>query len=258
MSSTTVDKQLEETVATLEQKAERIEQSKDTESKVEEARSQIARICNKLDTIAEKGEELRFYVELYEGAFGSGEKRPSGIQPHVQEAVHRIGIPDEELLEGARNQRLQDLEDQVRKGEEQVDEAIEVVTDALGDAQAEWNDDLDSAEELNKIIGGNDEFQDLIGQMRQFLNTDMWNTSREPSQLTALWQRYERNWQENEGKHGWDTFQSEHGLTDNTIAELKQFTDDDPVRLSDLSLSTLEDVKRVPDLESALQLEVRS
>jgi hypothetical protein len=39
---------------------------------------------------------------------------------------------------------------------------------------------------------------------------------------------------------------------------LKQFTGNDPVRLADLSIQSLEEIKEVDELESALQVELRS
>lgn len=257
MSSTiTINTTLEERVEELEKKAERIGDSKDTESRVDSASEDIGRICKRLDDVTEKAGELQFYVRLYEGAFD--EKRDGNIQPQIETALEKVKIDDEELLAAAQDNRLADLEDQVEEAEKTIDEAIDSMRDAIEGEQSDWEADLKSAEELNEIVGGGSGFQDLIGNMRRFLTSKMWNTNKDPSQLKAQWKRYERKWEDNAGKHGWDTFQRDHDLDDSTVEELKQFGDDEPVRLSDLSLHTLEEIKRVPELESALQLEVRS
>lgn len=254
--STIIDTELDEKVKELSAKATRIERSKDTESKVTGAAQDIKRINSRLDDVSEQAEELWFYTQLYEDAFD--QTPPRSIQARLRSALEKVDIDDDELLSAARDERLSDLEDQVEQAESKVEEAIDAMRNAIEDVQADWEDDLESAKELNKIIGGDSEFQRLIDDMRSFLGSEMWNTGKRPSQLEAQWKRYERKWEENAGKHGWETFQAEHDLDDSTVEELKQFGDDGPVRLSDLSLQTLKEIKRVPDLERALQLEVRS
>lgn len=253
-----IDEALEERVEQLERKAERIEQSKDTEQRVHDASEQIGRISRRFDATKEKAEELRFYVHLYTGAFTDGSGSVGGIQPRVRTALEKVEISDDELLTAAKNRTLSDLEDQVEEAEGEVDEAIKWANTTLEQKQDDWNTDLEAAQELNKIVGGDSGFQDLITKMQRFLDSKMWNHLNEPSNLTQEWDRYQRQWEKNTGKHGWDTFKEEHNLAQSTIEDLKQFGDGDPVRLSDLSLKTLEEIKRVPDLESALQIEVRS
>jgi len=261
MRATSIDKTLEEKVTELEEKSDRIDQSKRTEERVESASENIRRINRRLNDVVASAEELRFYVRLYGGAFGDGD-RPGGIQPKIRSALDKVEISDEELLEAAQDKRLSELEDQVEEAEEQIKDAIKLATDELKSEQENWLADLNAAEELNSIVGSDRDFRDHIEKMRTFLTRVMWdNNSRTPSGLTAKWERYERKWEEHAGKHGWDTFQEDHNLDDRTVEELQQFTDGDPVPLSELSLSTLKEIKQEPELnelESALQLEVRS
>lgn len=254
--SITLNTTLEDKVEELTAKATRIRQSKDTEDQVSSAAESIGRVCRRLEDVNEKAEELQFYVVLYEEAFE--ESKPPDVDIRIRTALTKIDISDDEILQAAVDGRLGELEDEVEEAERSVAEGIQSVVDALKVEQDKWEGKLEAARELSKIVGGDSEFQRLIGRMRSFLGTEMWNTGKHVGTLAAEWHRYEGKWEENAGKHGWETFKQEHGLTEQTVTELKQFSNEDPVRLSDLSLSTLEDVKRVPELESALQLEVRS
>lgn len=246
---------LENRVSELEKKAHRIRDSKDTEDQLESATEAIARICKRLETVHTNADQVRFYVWLLEGAFD--EDRSETVQEKINSVIELISITDGELLSAAEDHNLQELEDRVESAENNVDKAIEAVKTALEQEQGHWIDDLDAAQELNAIIGGGGDFDDLIRKMRSFLTTEIWNPRRNPSDLAETWDRYKRKWKKNTGKHGWETFQHEHDLADRTVNELKQFGEDEPVRLSDLSIETLEEVKRVKDLEDALQLEVR-
>jgi len=256
--STLIDQTLKETVSQLESKADRIEQSKDTEKRVKDASEQIGRISRRLSDVTDSAEELRFYIRLYTKAFNNGSGVGGNIQPLTRSALENVEISDDELLEAAKDRRLSDLEDQVEEAEGDIEDAIERARNALKRKQTDWSSDLEAAQELGKIVGGESEFQDLITKMQRFLDSEMWDIEKDPSQLATDWQRYERQWKKNTDKQGWDTFKEEHDLNKSTISALRQFEDGDPVRLSDLSVTTLEEIKRVPELESALQLEVRS
>lgn len=247
---------LEERVQELEQKANRVEQSKNTASEVQQASEDIKRISSRLDEVKNKAKELRFFIRLYEKAFNGS--RPETVQQKLRTAQNKIEISNDELLTAAQEERLTDLEDQVKEAKKRVNEATKTMNNMIKSEQEDWLDDLDSASELNRIIGGNSEFQKLISRMREFLNKRMWDPSKSPGQLAKQWVNYQSKWEKNTGRHGWSTFQDEHGLSDDTVEELQQFSSDDPVRLSDLSLNTLEEIKRVSELESALQIEVRS
>lgn len=256
--SMTLNVSIEEKISELEDKSTRIERSKDIESKVVTASNGIERVADRLQTVQELAEELAFYVRLYDEALADRGDQPASVGNQVQTARRMADISDEELLEAAQDERLAGLEDRVERAEKAIEDAIGTTKERIQRKQNEWESKLESARELAGIVGGDDSFRRLIVDMEGFLGSEMWNMGRQPSTLVAEWERYQRRWDENAGKHGWETFQQEHQLDDQTVAELKQFGDDKPVRLSDLSLKTLEEIKGVPELESALQLEVRS
>jgi hypothetical protein len=251
-----MSKSLEETTKELEQKADRIQRSKNTDSAVESAATTVSRLNRKVERIEDEAEELAFYVGVLESVFGKN--RPAAVGDAVSKAEAAIDISDDELLEAAENEVIGEFIDDAQEAKSELNDCIDLVTDRIEAHRDDWKSQLDTARELNKIIGGDDQFNTLIQSMDSFLDNEIWNTRNTVSALAAKWERYDQRWKENSGKHGWGPFREEHDLSEETIEDLKQFTDEDPVRLSDLSVETLKGIKRVPELEEALQLELRS
>lgn len=256
--ATTLETTLEETVSELEAKSERIRSARDVETKLSSAEDSIERLNRDLDSLEDTADELAFYVGVLETVFDTD--RPVAVERAIATAEEAADIGDKAVLDAAEKQDFTDLYDSVEAADEELEDAIERVDERITDNhQSPWEDELSSARELNRIIGGGDDaFLDIISSMEAFLTQAVWNPDKVPQTLSARWDRLLEKWEENSGKHGWEPFQKEHGLSDETIDELKQFTTKDTVRLSDLSLTALEEVKQVDELESALQVELTS
>lgn len=253
-----LDTKLESKVSKMEAKAERIETEKHRDSKLDSSKRSINRLTKTLGSIEETAEELAFYVGILEKVFDG--KRPDVVVEKIDAARETAAVDDETILEAAEKNRFAELVESVGEAEDDLDHAMEEVTDLIEeDYQSPWQDDLDSAKQLNQIIGGGDnEFLDIISNIKTFLEYDIWDSSNSVQGLAAQWERLQDTWERNSGKHGWEQFQQQHGLSEETIEEIRQFTTKDTVRLSDLSITTLEEVKSVSELETALQVELRS
>jgi len=256
--ATTLEIELESKIDELETKAERIRSAKNVESKLTSARNSIERLNRELDSLEETADELAFYVAVLETVFG--DKRSDEVKQAISTAQRKANIDDEAVLDAAGQQDFADLLDAVQQAEAELEDAIDHIDEQITqNYQSPWEDELSSARELNRIIGGgDDEFLDIISSMKTFLSQAVWDPDNVPQTLSARWERLLDEWEANSGKHGWEPFRKEHGLSGETIDELKQFTTKDTVRLSDLSLTTLEEVKQVDELESALQVELKS
>lgn len=256
--TTTLEVELKSKIDELEAKSKRIRSAKNVESKLTSARNSIKQLNRELDSLEETANELAFYVEILETVFDG--ERPSEVEQAISTAQRTADIDDEDVLDAAGQQDFSDLFNAVQKAEGELEGAIDQVDERITqNYQSPWVDELSSARDLNRIIGGGDDkFLDIISSMKSFLSQAIWDSTNVPQTLSARWERLLDEWEANSGKHGWESFREEHGLSGKTIKELKQFTTKDTVRLSDLSLTTLKEVKQVDELESALQVELKS
>jgi len=249
---------LDRRIQKLEKKAERIQNAQDTDTQAESARESLARLQSKMSSIEDTASELGFYVAVLEDVFDG--TRPTAVDSALLAAKRAVDIDDETLLTDAENRRLSDHINDISEAEDDLRRVRDSVTKTIErEHQNSWEDDLDSASQLNQIIGGkHSEFESLINSIRSFLNQDVWKSSNSPTVLSQRWAELQRKWEENSGKHGWEPFQEEHGLSNKTIEEIKQFTSQDTVHLSDFSISSLEEIKGVEELESALEVSLHS
>ncbi|KAB1184760.1 MULTISPECIES: hypothetical protein [Haloferax] len=255
--STLVNNSLLDKVEACEEKSNNIAVAKNTEAEVESATRDIRRLNQKLETLEGTAKELAFHVAVLEKVFD--DTAPAAVNRAIETAEQAADISDDVLIEHANKGSIVSLEQAVDDAESQLGTATDkTITKIDGTHRDGWKAKLSSARELNQIIGGGDnEFISFIDTMRSFLDQSIRNTQENPHSLAVRWDSLTDRWEQNTEKHGWEAFQTQHELKDKTIEELKRFTDDKPVRLSDLSMETLREVKQVPELEQALQLELR-
>jgi predicted nuclease with TOPRIM domain len=249
-----------ERVDAAEQKAQRIEDANNTQQRIESVTDSIDDLQRELGTVAQRAEELNFYVGILETVFNGSRSDCYGLSPEIDDARRKANISDEEIIDAAEDQSFAEHRSALREAGDHLDSAIDTVKSHIKTTYVEeYNDELDSARELNAIISGeNDQFVTHVKQMQSFLNKDIWRTDKSVTTLASRWDRMRDQWQAHSDKQGWERFQQQHGLSETTVTELQQFTDEDEVKLSDLSIETLKETKRVDELESALEVTVQT
>jgi hypothetical protein len=252
--TTSIDKKIEK----LEQKAERIDDSNTIENNVDSATQSFGKLRERFESVEDVAEELAFHVRVFERVFD--DTRPKSVDVSLSSAQNKVNITDEELFEAAENREFAALYEELSSVETDLKSARSQVKQEIKQTyQKPWEAELASARELTRIIGGrNDDFNQLIREIELFLTQEIDNPDNASRSLSDRWDKLTQRWDTNTGKHGWDAFREENGLAQTTIDELKQFSSEDTVRLSDLSLSTLEEIKTVEELESALEVRIKS
>lgn len=255
MSQTELDGSLEKKVAELEEKADCAERAQDVEGSVQRAEANIRDLADRLNQLDGEVTKLQFYVGVLTDVFDL--ERPADVDDALREARDAADISDDALLDAADDRKVRELTQTVDDTQSTLSNARGEVIEGIRDRQRHWEDEIESARDLNSIIGGGrSEFEEVLDEMKAFLDDSMWNTDKNPATLSARWDRLEKQWNENAGKHGWESFQQEHDLTDETIDRLRQFAEGGGPRLDELSVDTLRELKGVEDLASAIRLEI--
>lgn len=251
---------LQDRLDTAVERADRIERANRQQQRIDTATDSIERVNLALTAVEETAEQLRFYVGILEEVFDGSRSNCHGVNQNVEEANRKADIGEEDVLEAAREGSFADLERRIQEAEDLLADSIGTVQDRIREEYVEPHlEELAKAEELNSILGSeSDEFVEHVNSMKTFLESAIRDTGDTVKGLAARWDRLREQWEAHADKQSWDRFQSEHDLSDTTVEELKQFTDDDVVRLSDLSMETLREVKTVDELESALEVALQT
>lgn len=251
---------LETRLDAAEEKSEQIERAQNTRQRLSTTTDRIDELRGKLNNIETAAEELSFYVGVLEEVFGGSRSNCYGLTEEVEDARRKANISDEELLGAAEELSFAEYISELNDASNHIDKAIEMVKEHTRSTYVgDYRSDLAQAKELNSIIsGGNDQFTRHIEKMQSFINRHIWNTDRSVSTLASRWDKMRAQWRRHSDKQSWEHFQEQHGLSETTIVELRQFTEQDVVKLSDLSVKTLEEAKQVDELESALEVTLQT
>lgn len=255
MNESQFENELEQNIEELKQKADRAERASDLEAEIRRAKDNIGDLARELGSLDSSVEGLLFYDGVLTRVFGDGRLN------EVDRAVRRVrevsDITDEEVLSAVEDRQTNEILQNVEDTQEVVRHARSGTIDEIRKHQRRWEGEIESARDLNQIIGGaGSNFEEVLSEMDSFLNDAIWDEDRSLSSLESQWDNLTDKWEQNAGKHGWDSFQQEHGLREEAMDVLRQFAERGSVRLDELSVEVIREMKGIDDLESAIRMEI--
>ncbi len=257
MQSSQINGSLEDEAERLHKKAESASRAQNVEQRVLTAKKDIRRVTSALTELNQSIRDLQFYTGILTEVFD--QPQPAQVDDAIGRALGVVDITDEEILEEADENRLMSIKDDIDQVESTINDAKSTVREEINDHVERWQDDINSARELDRIISsGNSDFSQVLYNMDNFLTSDINDPTNNPSGLAKRWERLKTSWDEEGGKQGWESFKSEYGLSDSTVRKLRKFTNQKSVNLSEFTVENLEEIKQVDDLESAIKLRIDS
>lgn len=255
MSQPQFEDPLKQKINRIEEKADRAERANDLEAEIQRAKDNIDGLVGDFQRLDSLTEGLLFYDGVLRRVFG--DDRIEEVDRAIERVQSISRTTDEDVLDAAENQEITDLTRSVEDVQEVVRHARSETIEEVRAHQRDWSDEIESARDLNQIIGGaGSDFNDVLTKMESFLNDDIWNESRSIDSLEAQWERLTDKWSQNAGKHGWESFRDEHRLSEDTMGILRQFAEQGTVRLSEVSIEVVQEMKGIEELESAISMEI--
>jgi hypothetical protein len=272
-------------VEALEGKAREHKQAQNTQYHVSVAEHNIRELNDELDELADSLHELKYYKTVLEDAFGGS--APTVTVDAVKMAEKAADVTQEKLLANVQSddvgQAEVDLEEtstdsgsrvavqltdevetqisQIRAAKRQVEQAtdrIQTLVENGGEnwrGSDEWKEKIRAAEELQSILGSQStEFNRALDQIRRLLNRELMDSSESATKFVRQWERATSNWEKHQSLQSFDAFQEEHDLSDSTVDEIRKLSKSERLTLADVSLDSLEELKSVDELESAVKL----
>jgi hypothetical protein len=261
----------------LEDKTKNHKQAKNTQFHVSVARHNIDEVNSELDDLVESLEHLRYYKTVLEDAFDG--TAPTMVNSAIQAAEKVVETTQADLLENVQSGEVGDGEidlasnddtrnpevqltseinkqiEQIQSVKRQVDNVTETIKRQLESKRDEWSEKVGAAEELQKILGSqNEDFSRTLSHMHQLLTNDLMNSSGTGVRFVSKWTAAVGNWVEHQSLQSFDDFQRRHDLLDSTVTDVKALSRSKQLTLADVSIASLEEMKRVDEMESAVEL----
>lgn len=262
-------------VDALEDKARDHKQAQNTEYHVSVARHNIREINSELADLEESVRDLRYYKTVFVEAFDGS--APTMVSSAVQAAENAVEVTQDELLANIQNNAMDEGEtvheedltgleveltpevkkqrSQIRSAKQMIENVSENIQTKLESKRDTWSTRVSAAEELQKILGSqNSDFARTLNYMHQLLTRDLMDSSENASRFVSEWGNATDNWEEHQSLQSFDDFKEKHDLSDSTIEDVKTLSKSQQLTLADVSMDTLEEMKRVDELESAVEL----
>ena len=262
-------------VDALEDKARKHKQAQNTQYHVSIARHNISEINSELDNLEEALRDLRYYKTVLEDAFDGS--APTMLGSAVQTAENVADVTQDDLLGNVKSSEMSDDEisldedetepkveltsevethlSQIRSAKQQVENVSETIQSKLKSKRDTWSTRVSAAEELQKILGGqNSDFSRTLNHMHRLLTRDLMDSSGSASKFVSEWENATDSWEKHQSLQSFDDFKEKHDLSDSTIEDVKTLSKSQQLTLADVSMDTLEEMKRVDELESAVEL----
>lgn len=274
MSST---QSLPAAVEALEDKAREQKQAENTQYHVSVAQHNIREVNSELDDLITSLRDLRYYKTVFEEAFDGS--APMLVSSATQSAEKAIESTQEQLLEDVQSSLADDGEtelgsdtdngnleveltpkvskqiSQIQSATQMVDNVTEQIESQLESKQKAWSTKVSAAEELQKILGGQDgDFATTLNHMHTLLTRKLMDSSGSASNFVSQWTNAVSNWEQHQSLQSFDDFQEKHDLSDSTVEDVKTLSQSGELTLADVSLENIKEMKRVDELESAIDL----
>ena len=264
-------------VEALEDKAREQKQAENTQYHVSVAQHNIREVNSELDDLITSLRDLRYYKTVFEEAFDGS--TPTLVSSATQSAEKAIESTQEQLLEDVQSGLAGDGEtelgsdngrgnleveltskvskqiSQIQSATQMVDNVTEQIEGQIESKKKAWSKKVSAAEELQKILGGQDgDFATTLNHMHTLLTRKLMDSSGSASNFVSQWTNAVSNWEQHQSLQSFDDFQEKHELSDSTVEDVKTLSQSGELTLADVSLETIKEMKRVDELESAIEL----
>lgn len=242
-------------VERIERKAKQKEDAENIDEKAKSARRSLNRLNGEMEELADAVSKLQFYRQLLYEAFDHPADLPS-VTSALEQAEAATKWDSDEVTNKLVDSNTAQLQDEVSDATDAVEDATEAVKEELRDYWSDWDEQLSSARELQRIIGQqDDEFARTVNWLERLVHQDMRNPGKSASSIVSEWENATDQWENNESLQGLSAFKETHDLDDETIAVIRQLSQNS-VRLSDVDVDVLRELKQVSDLAYAVELKI--
>lgn len=242
---------LELELDSLEQKAEEYDTRTNTEQRVVQSEENLKELNRALY-------KLQNYLDGFERQAGIltevfGRSLPSKATSARDEARSITCVSQDDVLDmiDESSKSLTSHIDDVRETREVVKDAQSSINERLKEIRRQQLDDADTAESIQKIVGEDPDAMKTINRYRSFLSSIL-NPNDTVSNLKSQWQGLEKAFENLDTD--WKGFQRRHGLSDQTIEDLKTLSEEGQVDLDDLSDTSVNEMLDVPELRSTIKV----
>lgn len=241
---------LESKLDELKQKAEDYDTRTNTEDNVEQAKENLEELNRALHKLKASLDEFERQAGILTDVFGESLPKGSNARDKVRSLTNTTQEDILDMIDDS-NRSLSSHIDDVRTTREKVNNELRLINDQLKEIQRTKLSAASTAESIQKIVGEDPDAMDTISRYRSFLKSIL-NPNDSVSRLKSRWQGIEKAFENLDTD--WEGFRGRHGLSVQTIEDLKTLSREGKVDLDDLSDDSVNEMLDVPELRSTIKV----
>lgn len=242
---------LESKLDSLERKAEEYDTRTNTEQRVSQAEEELEELNRALYKLKSSLDEFERQAGILTEVFERSLPAEAASARDEARSIARISQDSVLDIIDDSSQSLSSHIDDVRETRDDVNDARRFIDEHLQEIQRRQLGDAETAEGIQKIVGEDPDAMKTISQYRSFLNSIL-NPSDSVSHLKSQWQGLEKAFDNLDTD--WEGFRQRHGLSYQTIDDLKKLSEEGQVDLDDLSDESVNEMLDVPELRSTIKV----
>lgn len=244
---------LESELESLEQKADEYDRRTNIEQRVAQAENNLKELNRALYKFDNSLDDFEQQTGILTEVFGrSLPSKAMGARDKTR-SITRVSQDDVLDMIDDSGQSLSSYIGDVRDTRENVKEAQRFINEHVKEIRRSQLNEANTAESILKIVGEDPDAIRTISQYRSFLKSIL-NPKDSVSNLKIRWRKLENALESIDTD--WDSFQKRHGLSDQTIEDLKTLSKRGEVDLDELSDTSINEMLDVPELRSTIKVSI--
>jgi hypothetical protein len=247
--------QLETVVEELESKADDYEEVENYEAKKQQYLSALSSVETTLVRLERRVASMEFLAGVLTEVHDRDLPVGGEVDAARKSARSVLDRDVDDLYELAADGRNDAYEQKVQQTMSKIGDADDAVKAELRTVENEWKGRVESARNVQKLVGESREMSRTLTEIEQFVTRKMWNDDEGVPALEFDWNELMETWNSGEGVD-WDTFQREHGLSDDTMDVLKDLASEGEIKLDELDEDIATEMLSVDPLRNVVTLSI--
>ncbi|MFC7095675.1 hypothetical protein [Halobaculum marinum] len=260
---------LKSAVEQIEEETVQKRNAENIDQKVDRAGMLISSLERDIDALEGSIRKLQFYREILDRGFDIAPPGDAAIRrarssvaktpEEVASALVEEGLDQQRTSSGklSGGPQFDRYRDEISEAKEDVDRAAEHARNTYISERNDWKEKLNSAQDLLYALGSQEkDFSKTISWLRTIVTSKMDDPSNSASSVVQEWKRARKKWEKSEELHDTAAFQEEHGISDETMETILELNQRTNTTLADVELSTLREIKEIPQLAESVKIEI--
>ncbi|MFC6975902.1 hypothetical protein ACFQL1_16335 [Halomicroarcula sp. GCM10025709] len=188
---------LENTISSLESKADDYQTAVNFEAKLQEYKNDASSLQTSLHGLQTRLQEAERFNTIYTEAFGYDSpsyRTPETLNEARRQSRRVLDKSEEDYWELIDEDRADEHEAEIQTARSSINSARQELRSKLNDEQQKWETRVQSARHIQRLMSESRDTETLLTDVETFVQDTMWDDDQSPSSLKTEWRALHKKW----------------------------------------------------------------